>query len=137
MPVFGAFIAAVLIWALWTGRIRTQQLPPIILGLAGMIILLRGSFLVGAGALIVAAPWYLGMNRRLFGPKSTQRDQHAIDKARYLLGVSPDDNAEQIRSRHRILIAQYHPDIGGNNVRARELNAARDLLLRDLKSKLD
>ena len=50
-------------------------------------------------------------------------------------GVSRLDDAERIRERHRTLIAHSHPDAGGSDTRAADLNKARDLLLDDLNNK--
>jgi curved DNA-binding protein CbpA len=72
---------------------------------------------------------------RLFGSGAKRDKNSDIDDARFLLGVSRFDNAERIRERHRILIAQNHPDTGGSAERAAELNKARDLLLDDLNNK--
>ena len=80
-------------------------------------------------AIGIAVTWYRGLTWRLFGLTSKQSDQYAIDKARYLLGVGSRDDADRIRARHRKLIAENHPDIGGNDERASALNEARDLLL--------
>ena len=135
MPVIVALVAGLIGWALWSGKIRAQQLPPILLGLGGAFLAVRGNFLIGAGAVAVATTWYRGMTWRLFGTRAKQSDQYAIDKARFLLGVSRFDNAERIRGRHRTLIAQNHPDRGGSDERAAELNKARDLLLNDLDTK--
>lgn len=134
----GALIALVLAglgWGVWKGKIRRQQLLPLLLGLAGAFVAARGSILIGVVAIAIAVTWYRGLTWRLFGTGAKQSEQYSIDKARFLLGVSRYDTAEQIRNRHRALIAQNHPDTGGSAERARELNEARDLLLRDLESK--
>lgn len=134
----GALIALVLAglgWGVWKGKIRRQQLLPLLLGLAGAFVAARGSILIGVVAIAIAVTWYRGLTWRLFGTGAKQSEQYSLDKARFLLGVSRYDTAEQIRSRHRALIAQNHPDTGGSAERARELNEARDLLLRDLESK--
>lgn len=126
---------AALGWAVWKGRLKKQQLPPILLGLAGAFLAARGNLLIGVVAIAFAATWYRGLTWRLFGTGAKQSDQFAIDNARFLLGVSRFDNAERIRERHRTLIAQNHPDTGGSDARATELNKARDLLLDDLNNK--
>lgn len=136
MPVLLALIAGALGWALWKGKIRAEQLPPILLGIGGAFLAVRGNFLIGMGAVGVALTWYRGLTWRLFGLNTKQSHQYDIDKARFLLGVSRFDNEERIRARHRVLIAQNHPDTGGSDERASELNKARDLLLRDLDTKL-
>jgi hypothetical protein len=135
MPILLALIAAALGWAVWKGKLRVEQLPPILLALGGAFLAVRGNLLFGLGAVAVAVTWYRGLTWRLFGTRAKQSDQYAMDKARFLLGVSRFDDAERIRARHRTLIAQNHPDTGGSDARASELNKARDLLLDDLDNK--
>ena len=132
MPFLAAIIAGLIGWALFTGKIRTQQLPPILLAMAGGFMVLRGGLIIGVGAIALAATWYRGLTWRLFGLKSEQSEQYHIDKARFLLGVGSRDDADRIRARHRKLISENHPDIGGNDDRASALNEARDLLLAHL-----
>lgn len=135
MAVSIALVAGVIGWALWSGRLRFPQLLPVLLGLAGAFLMLRGNPLIGIGAGIVAIAWYRGLTWRLFATRAKQTDQYAVDKARFLLGASRFDNAERIKARHRSLIAQNHPDTGGSEERAAELNKARDLLLHDIDTK--
>ncbi|MFZ5748433.1 MAG: DnaJ domain-containing protein [Pseudomonadota bacterium] len=54
----------------------------------------------------------------------------AEEEARAVLGVGPDADADAIRAAHRRLIAAVHPDHGGSPELARQINAARDLLLK-------
>lgn len=51
--------------------------------------------------------------------------------ARAVLGVGPDAGPEEIRAAHRRLIASVHPDRGGSPELTRQVNAARDTLLRN------
>ncbi len=122
-------------WAVWKGKLQKQQLLPILMGLSGAFLASRGSLWVGVAAIVIAALWYRGLSLRLFGSGAKRDKNSDIDDARFLLGVSRFDNAERIRERHRILIAQNHPDTGGSAERAAELNKARDLLLDDLNNK--
>jgi hypothetical protein len=50
-------------------------------------------------------------------------------EARQVLGVGLDASEEDIKSAHKRLIAQVHPDKGGTAELARRVNAARDVLL--------
>lgn len=129
MPVLAAIIIAALGWALWNGKLRMQQLPPVMLGIAGGFLTIKGAIIPGIAAIGIAVTWYRGLTWRLFGLNTQQSNQYAIDKARYMLGVGSRDDADRIRARHRKLIAENHPDIGGNDERASALNEARDLLL--------
>ena len=130
-----ALIVAALAWAVWKGKLRRQQLPPILVGLAGAFLAARGNLLLGVAAIGVGVTWYRGLTWRLFGAKPKQSDEYAIDKARFMLGVSRFDNAESIRERHRVLIAKNDAGSGGSETRARKLNEARDILLHDLDTK--
>ncbi len=132
MPVLAAIIIAALGWALWNGKLRMQQLPPVMLGIAGGFLTIKGAIIPGIAAIGIAVTWYRGLTWRLFGLNTQQSNQYAIDKARYMLGVGSRDDADRIRARHRKLIAENHPDIGGNDERASALNEARDLLLATL-----
>lgn len=135
MGVLIALIIAALGWAVWKRKLAPAQLPPILLGVAGAFLAVRGNLLFGVGTIAVAVTWYRGMSWRLFGTRAKQSDQYGIDKARFMLGVSRFDNAEYIKERHATLMAKNLPETGGSEERAKELNAARDLLLRDLASK--
>lgn len=134
MPVLLAMVAGLIGWGLWTRRIKTEQLPPVLLGVAGLALLLRGSWL-GLVAILIAAPWYRGIWWRLFGTRAKQTNEYHLSSARWLLGVTAYDDAATIRARHRALIAENHPDKGGNTERARQLNEARDMLLNEIAKK--
>ena len=135
MAFLGLLFIAALVWAVWTKRLQSQQLPPLLLGIGGAFLVARGSLLLGLGAIVIAAAWYRGMTWRLFRKGGKGNDAAALDAARVLLGVSRFDTAERIRERHRALIAQNHPDAGGSDAQAAALNKARDLLLDDLNDK--
>ena len=135
MAFLGLLFIAALAWAVWTKRLQSQQLPPLLLGIGGAFLAARGSFLLGLGAIAIAAAWYRGMTWRLLAKSGKDNDAAALDAARVLLGVSRFDTAERIRDRHRVLIAQNHPDAGGSDGQAAALNKARDLLLDDLNNK--
>ena len=135
MAFLGLLFIAALAWAVWTKRLQSQQLPPLLLGIGGAFLAARGSFLLGLGAIAIVAAWYRGMTWRLLAKSGKDNDAAALDAARVLLGVSRFDTAERIRERHRALIAQNHPDAGGSDAQAAALNKARDLLLDDLNDK--
>ncbi len=137
MALLAILVAVALGYALYSGKLRWAQLPPILLALAGAFMALRGGWIFGIAAMAAGAAWYRGLTWRMFGTRTDQTDEFALSKARWLLGVSAGDDADRIRARHRQLISENHPDRGGSEERAAELNKARDLLLDDLKRKTD
>jgi CysZ protein len=86
-------------------------------------------------ALITAAIWWyirkpLAAKKR---PRPTQPPaQPDAAEARAILGIGADAGAEDIRAAHRRLVTALHPDKGGSTELTRRINAARDLLLRQL-----
>ena len=133
MLFLAGIIVAAIGWALWAGKIKLPQLPPIMLALVGVFMAVRGQWIFGIPAIVIAATWFQGMKWRLFGTQAEQSHEYALAKARRLLGASSRDDASIIRMRHRTLIADNHPDTGGNDTRAAMLNDARDLLLREIE----
>jgi curved DNA-binding protein CbpA len=48
-----------------------------------------------------------------------------------VLGLSPDASREAIKAAHRRLMQRVHPDHGGSDELAAQVNKAKDLLLGD------
>jgi preprotein translocase subunit Sec63 len=67
-----------------------------------------------------------------FSQKKQARGMTAAE-ARDLLGISTHAGEAEIREAHRRLIGRVHPDAGGNQALASRVNAARDLLVRQLR----
>lgn len=106
---------------------RPRWLAPVVAGMATAALLWRlGATGLLVGALVAALVWW----------RSARPSPPDIDaaQARALLGVGEAASREEIRAAHRRLIAAAHPDRGGAQGQAARLNAARDLLLRKMKS---
>ena len=58
-----------------------------------------------------------------------------LERAREILGVGPEATAEEIRAAHRRLMKTAHPDVGGSAWLAKQLNLARDVLLRAMQER--
>ena len=56
-----------------------------------------------------------------------------LKQARAVYGIKSAYTREEIRDRHKKLISRLHPDIGGSDFLTGQLNAARDILVRELK----
>lgn len=123
-------------WLIWTGRLqRMSAKDGMALGaaLVGAVLSAKGKPVIGAPILIGAALFFAGqgkLRRKGRTATPTPLPPQDIAQARALLGVAPDADADMIRAAHRRLIASVHPDKGGTEALAAQINAARDLLLR-------
>jgi DnaJ family protein C protein 19 len=120
-------VAGVLYWAWKTRDPQAMRISDVMAVLAALIGLkMLGSHsplgILGLGA----AGWWFWF-RRGTGVKP-ERMTH--EEARRLLEVPIDATAEEIRAAHRRLVARVHPDVGGSADLTRQVNAARDTLLR-------
>lgn len=140
MGVLSLLIAALAIWLIWTGKLqRMTAKDGMALGVAlvGAVLAAKGKPVIGAPLLIGAALFFAKQgNRKAKGRKRPATPvapplADDVAKARALLGVAPDADAVTIRAAHRRLIASVHPDKGGTEALAAQINAARDLLLDD------
>ncbi|WP_294390764.1 molecular chaperone DnaJ [uncultured Sphingomonas sp.] len=73
------------------------------------------------------AGWWLWF-RRSGKPAPTGMTR---EEASRVLDVPADAPPQQVRAAHRRIIARVHPDVGGSADLTRQVNAARDALLRD------
>ncbi len=122
-------------WALWSGKLMPKQILPLLLAIAGVALLLRGSWLLGLPAAAIGALWFWGMTVRLGKLRQIPGSEYELAAARWLLGVSADDDAAKINARHDELVAKTDAEQGGDPERKRKLAEARALLLDDLKRK--
>lgn len=66
------------------------------------------------------------------GGKRPERDAPmSMQKAREILEVGPGASRDEIHAAYRRLMLKVHPDVGGSNYFAKELNEAKDMLLDD------
>jgi hypothetical protein len=54
----------------------------------------------------------------------------SVEEAYAILGLAPGADAEAIKEAHRRLMVKLHPDHGGSDYLATQINRARDVLLR-------
>src|SRR5271168_1825931 len=64
------------------------------------------------------------------GARSTSGGDMSVEEAYAILGLSAGADAEAIKEAHRRLMVKLHPDHGGSDYLATQINRARDVLLR-------
>lgn len=132
MGLFVLLAAGGLLWAWWTGRLKSLTQDDVIaalLFLLGFELLMKGNLLPGAALMAASLLWAAWRRKpRAAAPPSPM----AADEARRLLGVPADASLAEVRDAHRRLIARVHPDAGGSAELATRVNAARDALVAEM-----
>jgi len=81
--------------------------------------------------LLVIGLWLAGSARRTNAPSTPAPSRNLADaEARSILGVGPEASRAEIQAAYSRLMQMAHPDKGGTDGLAAQLNAARDRLLR-------
>ena len=88
----------------------------------------RGAWAL-AIVLAVVGLWFAASARRISGQPSHPRMSER--EARQILGVEEGASRAEIQAAYSRLMRRAHPDVGGTQGLAVQLNAARDRLLRD------
>ena len=57
-----------------------------------------------------------------------------VDKAKDIFGFKTVDSSEQVTKRHRELMQKNHPDRGGSDYLAAQINEARECLMKHFKN---
>jgi hypothetical protein len=97
---------------------------------AGLLLAVRGQPLFGAPMVGLAILVGMVARTRPVGRAAPVRGRDLSDsEARALLGVGPAAGPQEIRAAYNRLIRKIHPDVGGTDGLAAQLNAARDRLL--------
>lgn len=144
MGLFAVLLIGLAAWLIWTGRLqRMSTKDGMALGaaLVGAVMAAKGKPLIGAPLLVGATLFFFGKSQpgkkraRSGKPAPQPLSPQAVIDARKLLGVGPEADASAVRAAHRRLIASVHPDKGGTEALAAQINAARDLLIKDMASR--
>jgi DnaJ homolog subfamily C member 19 len=113
----------------------------VVLGIVGIVLLFRGGFMIGIPALAAAGVAYYryGQLKRLIQQQTTKPEAAKMARgnggdmdrtqALAVLGLPETASDADITAAHRRLITGLHPDQGGSDFLAAQINEARDVLL--------
>ena len=98
------------------------------------VLAVRGDWPESAAMVAIACTLLLGArSRRTLTQRPPQRpgrpDRLSLSEARSILGVPEGATAEEIKAAYGRLMQRAHPDHGGSDGLAAQLNAARDRLM--------
>ena len=126
-----------------SGRAKTMgpnDWLAVAIALVGVNFLRGGSWMIGGGLIFAAAAF--GGTKLLGGSKDEPEElrkprDFELDRARSLLGVDNKADQAAINEAWRQRLAEHHPDRGGDEQLASQINRARDILLDDLEASKD
>lgn len=132
----GSVIAAIIL----SGRAKTMSSNDwlaVAIALIGVNFLRGGNWLFGGGLITAALAWsgskLLGTGK--IGKAEIPKPRNfELDRARSLLGVTDSADKAKIKAAWRSRLTQHHPDRGGDEELARQINRARDILLQELEA---
>lgn len=130
---YGLYIAAIVV----IGLVITGKLHWVAAGLAGLLPIAQRLFYTGIRFMPFLKRMYT------FKKQNEQQSQASsspapdgnmtVDKAKEIFGIKTLESSEQITKRHRELMQKNHPDRGGSDYLAAQINEAKDCLMQHIK----
>ncbi len=110
--------------------VATGRVHWIVAAIAAALPILKGLLGLLLRALPFLQVWLKKHHIPTNPPPPSQNRELSEQEAWQLLGLQPGASREDIIKAHKRLIQKVHPDRGGNDYLASQLNTARDLLLK-------
>lgn len=134
----GCIALALIVWASRGATILKGKSWRVLAGALGVACFAGATFVGLRGGwgtsivLVVLGLWLVVSARRtgLGAPSAATRGGMSLADARAVLGVGEGATPAEIKAAHARLMRMAHPDAGGTDGLASQLNAARDRLLR-------
>lgn len=119
-------------------------------GVLALVVTGKAHWLMGVLAALLALlarvaqfAQYTPMFKKMMGgdvdPQAQQRESQSVQgsmssmshqEAADILGIEPNANADDIKQAHKRLMQKLHPDRGGSEALAKQINLAKDILLK-------
>ncbi len=134
MALLVLIVGGVLGWLVLTGKLKrpsARQIAAMVLSVVGGAIAARGRPLIGGGMAAAGLAW-LSLSSTPKAASAAPPVDTTTRESLDLLGLDAGADRAAVIAAHRRLIARTHPDSGGTEALARQINAARDHLLRTL-----
>ncbi len=132
----GSVIAALIL----SGRAKTMgpnDWLAVAVALVGVNLCRGGNWIFGGGLIVAALAW---SGSKIFGARKAETEENRkprnfeLDRARSLLGIAEGADQATINAAWRSRLTEHHPDRGGDEELARQINRARDILLKELEA---
>lgn len=129
---YGLYIAAVVV----IGLVLTGKLHWIAAGIAGLLPIAQRLFTTGIRFMPYLKQFYTFKNKQSepSTPPAQESNNMTVDKAKDIFGFKTVDSSEQVTKRHRELMQKNHPDRGGSDYLAAQINEARECLMKHFKN---
>jgi DnaJ-domain-containing protein 1 len=119
-------------------KMATFMTCGVLLGIFAALLLVRGAWALAipgvAGALACLLQYQKLAKSQRKAPILTTTSGMSLAEARAVLGLQESATLDEIKAAHRKLIDQLHPDKGGTDYLAAQINAAKDTLLKGMTS---
>ncbi len=128
---YGLYILA----AILIGLVVAGKLHWVAAGIAALLPIMQKLFYAGIRLMPFLKYWNEAkqQHNNQQSPPPSRTGKMTIDEAKEVFGIETIDSVEQITKRHRELMQKIHPDRGGSDYLAAQINQAKDLLIDHIK----
>ncbi|MEW4468549.1 J domain-containing protein [Parasphingorhabdus sp. JC815] len=132
MLILGGLVIAALVL---TGRVKYMKANDwlaVAVALLGVNLCRGGNWIAGSGLIAIATLWSRSVIFGNAGKKTKPKARSfEVEHARSLLGLPEGADKAAINAAWRSRLSTHHPDRGGDGELARQLNHAREILLKE------
>ena len=130
---YGLYIAAIVVTVL----VVTGKLHWLAAGIAGLLTIAQRLFYAGIRFIPFLKQMYHVKKQKeqqsQASPPPSREANMTVDQAKEIFGIKTLESSEQIIKRHRELMQKNHPDRGGSDYLAAQINEAKECLIKHLE----